>query len=500
MNTRRVVGVLAVIAALASSMANADFQEALRQYNAGAYDAAHGQFLALAELGDGASQFNLGAMALRGQGGPKDYATGVGWLLAAAENGYSKLAPEKLGAMEAKLTEEQRRVAQGIVSHYGHAALLTTVLPPPDFEAACPDVVSAKLLQDGPLVYPFYAQHESQDGIVITELTIGVDGLARDPEVLMAAPKDEFPAAAIDALLQGRFEPATQKGVPVESKLQTKTVFMMNGQGFLWRAGALKQLRTAADAGIPAGQYIVGLAATLDASVGIPTEDARKLLVSAAQGGNAEAQYWVGRRLEHLTLCHGDETKLPWLRQSAASGDGSAQLAVAMTLLSTAPTPEQLTQIRSLLGRAAESDSFYVRKHVTALMAASPLEGLRNPATALVVGKKLLKGDIQSDPQMFEALAAAYAVTGDFSGAVATQATGIKKAKKLYWNTSLMEERLATYRASKPWVGDLFLLPPATTVPPPLPSDGKICHEDVGNCKHRRADEPIAPVGSRIPR
>jgi len=35
-------------------------------------------FLALAELGDCSSQFNLAAMALKGQGGPKDAGSGVG--------------------------------------------------------------------------------------------------------------------------------------------------------------------------------------------------------------------------------------------------------------------------------------------------------------------------------------------------------------------------------------------------------------------------------------
>jgi hypothetical protein len=40
--------------------------------------------------------------------------TGVGWLLAAAGNGYSQLAPEKLSALEAKLTEEQRRLGSRI--------------------------------------------------------------------------------------------------------------------------------------------------------------------------------------------------------------------------------------------------------------------------------------------------------------------------------------------------------------------------------------------------
>src|SRR4029077_8231248 len=76
---------------------HADFQAALREYNAGHYDVAHAQFLALAELGDCSSQFNLGAMALQGQGGPKDAGSGVGWLQAAAGNGCERVPGQQGG-------------------------------------------------------------------------------------------------------------------------------------------------------------------------------------------------------------------------------------------------------------------------------------------------------------------------------------------------------------------------------------------------------------------
>ncbi len=168
--------------------------------------------------------------------------------------------------------------------------------------------------------------------------------MARDPEILMAAPREDFPVAAIDGLLQGRYQPAMKNGIPVESRITAKTVFMINGQGVLWSTGALQKVRAAAAVGEPSSQYLIGLAATLDTSLGIPIPDAHKLLVGAAQGGNPAAQYWVGRSFEPLAACNEDAKKLPWLRQSAASGDGSAQVALAMTLLAASPTPEQVVQ------------------------------------------------------------------------------------------------------------------------------------------------------------
>jgi hypothetical protein len=86
---------------------------------------------------------------------------------------------------------------------------------------------------------------------------------------------------------------------------------------------------------------------------------------------------------------------------------------------------------------------------------------VRDPGTALAVAMKLSAGEIQSDPQMFEAVAAAYAANGDFHNAVAQQRVAIAKARRLAWNTRLMDERLAAYRSGKPWRGDLFAVPAA---------------------------------------
>src|SRR5215467_9532166 len=89
--------------AMLCAVARADFSAALRDYNAGHYDQAQAQFLALAELGDCSSQFNLGAMALKGQGGPKDRGAGAGWLEAAASNGCQQLVGDRLATLRAGL-------------------------------------------------------------------------------------------------------------------------------------------------------------------------------------------------------------------------------------------------------------------------------------------------------------------------------------------------------------------------------------------------------------
>ena len=501
MVTRWTVHALVCGAVLASQLAHADFRQGLKDYTSGNYEAAHAQFLALAELGDGASQFNLGAMALQGQAGPKDVGSGVGWLVAAAGNGYLNMPPEKLAALRAKLTADQQTSAQVVIDHYGHTALLNTVLPPANFGVYCSDTVEPSAVELAPLEYPSFQANDRHDGIVILELTIGADGLARDPEVLMAAPTEDFPAAAVKSWIQGRFEPAARAGVPIESRVQVKASFTMSGGGALWSVGALRKVRDESASGEPGAQYLIGLAGSLDSSLQIPTEKAYQLLLSAAQGGQPQAQYWVGRRFAEMARCGQEGKDLASFQQAATAGYGPAQLALATHFLSAAASADSIAQAKALLEKAAQSDSFYARKHVAALMAASPIEGIHDPVTALAVARKLANGEIQVDPQMFEAVAVAYAINSNFSAAVSNQETAIKKAKALSWNTSLMAERLKAYQGSQPWTGDLFTVPPATTKPAPLKDAVKACYSGTPGCNDRAQPDTLkAPIGSRLPR
>ncbi len=458
MGVRSVCATLAVSALSSATPAHADFQTALGEYNAGHYEVAHAQFLALAELGDCSSQFNLGAMALKGQGGPKDAGSGVGWLQAAAGNGCERLVGNKVAGLTAKLSADESRAAAGIVARYGRDALHTQGIVSPDF--SCREQVAASVLQAPAPEYPRLAGDTRQGAIVITELTIGVDGLARDPEILLAVPETGFPAAAVESWLNSRFEPASRGGAPIESRLQAKSLFAIEGGSGLSGMDAYKSARQRADAGDPVAGYLVGLTASLDASLGISSARAGQLLLASARDGDSRAQYWVGSELHATAVCHSQVNGAVWLRHAADGGSASAQLMLATDLLSADPTGAQAAQARSLLERAATSDSFYVRKHVVALLAASPLDAVRDPGTALSVATKLAAGEIQSDPQMFEAVGAAYAASGDFRQASAQQQIAIRKARSLAWNTRVMTQRLAAYRDGRPWRGDLFALPP----------------------------------------
>jgi TPR repeat protein len=441
----------AALAALAMSVsfaARGDFSTAVNDYHAGRYDSAHAQFLQMAALGDCSSQFNLGAMALHGQGGPQDTGAGAGWLEAAVENGCGALVGGRLASLKPKLSDAEQRSAADIVAHYGRTALRAEGVVDP--ELACSDETGPTVL-DVPVADAGGAA--SADGLVIAVLTIGADGFPRDPQILLADPTAGFAAAAVEAWMHGRFAPATRGGVPVASQIQVRYVFARKEGTDLWSTAPLKDVRQAANAGDPGAEYRVGLA-----SYGTAGDSARAqdFLLRAARDGNPQAQYWIGARLRATSACHRDITGAAWLKRAAQGGAAAAQVILARDLLSGTPAAAQVAEARALLESAAPSSDYYVMKHVVLLLAASPIEAVRDPAAALRVARRLASGEIQSDPQMFEAVAAADAANGDFAGAAAEQETAIDRAKRLGWSTQPMQERLEAYRARRAWHGELL--------------------------------------------
>jgi hypothetical protein len=157
-----------------------------------------------------------------------------------------------------------------------------------------------------------------------------------------------------------------------------------------------------------------------------------------------------------VARCTPGDKSMPWLRAAADGGEGAAILELAQQMLLGEPSVEQQTQARALLAKAAQANNYYVQKHVIALMAAAPFPALHDPATARAVAERLATWGVEADPQMYEALAAAEAASGDYWKAGNNQWTAVKRAKELNWNTQLMDERLALYRKSHPWSGDLF--------------------------------------------
>jgi len=338
------------------------------------------------------------------------------------------------------------------MARYGPEALQEQGVVDP--QIICGDVTQPRPTQATAADTPAADRGKRQAAIVITALTVGADGRARDPEILLAVPDERFAASAVEAWLNSLFTPAQRGGGAVAARLEAKTSFADSAP--LADAEVIRRARPAADAGDGAAAYLIGLAALHDSSLGISGMRAKQLLLVAATDGNPDAQYWVGSQLRASAACHPHADGELWLRHAADGGNAAAQLRLAQDLLAGAPSAAQVTQARGLLQQAARSNAYYVRKHVIALLAGSSQEAVRDPPAALALARQLASGDIRTDPQMYEVVAAAYAANGDFHNATAQQRLAVDKAKALGWNARTLTEQLDAYRHDRAWHGDLL--------------------------------------------
>ena len=76
-----------------------------------------------------------------------------------------------------------------------------------------------------PPKYPDFARRARQEGTVVLEIVVSGDGSVSDVCVQGSTPFFDFETAAAEAVRKWRFEPATQRGVPVSARIQVAVLF-----------------------------------------------------------------------------------------------------------------------------------------------------------------------------------------------------------------------------------------------------------------------------------
>ena len=112
---KKLIALLIVCVAFATTPALAGWDEAQDAYQKGDYATALREWRPLAERGDIKAQYNLGSMYNKGEGVPQDYKEAAKWYRLSAEQGDAS-AQYNLGLMYAK--------GQGVLQNYKEAAKL----------------------------------------------------------------------------------------------------------------------------------------------------------------------------------------------------------------------------------------------------------------------------------------------------------------------------------------------------------------------------------------
>jgi TonB family protein len=104
--------------------------------------------------------------------------------------------------------------------------LITAKKPRSEFWARCTDGTPAEVTHHEPPHYPDNSKMHREEGRVATYLRIETDGTVSHLHVL-SAPSPDLAQAAIDALAQFRFTPATCAGMPIRTEGVSGAVFQM---------------------------------------------------------------------------------------------------------------------------------------------------------------------------------------------------------------------------------------------------------------------------------
>jgi uncharacterized protein len=400
----RVMSISALMV-VACASAKADLASASAAYKAQDYPKALAEYRELAEIGNAQSQYILGIMYFNGQGTNRNQLVGYGWIRLAADADYAQ-AKEAEPKMRAEIADENVERAQGLLKRFAPDALNSRIYPKILENCEYEDMVPAKRIQKSvsfdEAVYPAEPRRKGIEGSVNLELLIGVDGTVRDVNAFGGVPPGVFEVAATQWAESWKYTPALQKGNPTASTLTTMTIFKIDSStaDYSKANGYVKELRHKAEQGEAAYQYTYALILAGHPHYKKPWSESLPWFLKAAQAGMAPAQYRVGLSLLRGQGCEKDLVKArEWLLLAAQQAHPEAQVELARLSLKVGPQYEPDKAV-FWLDSAVKGGSINAKKYLASILAASPVEKLRDPTRA----QMLIEEVLQSKPKISSAL------------------------------------------------------------------------------------------------
>ena len=460
---RKTALVALLLCALAVPAARADVYAAAAAVEKQDFARAFELYREVAELGRLEGQENMAVSYVNGEGVKRDNVLGYAWARIARENGGGVEMQKIIDVIEPRLTDAARLRAAELQAMFGKEALQKTLLPVMKRGAGVDPACTVARPGNPADFYPAGALERGMTGSVILEFKVGTDGRAHHPRVLYGIPAIVFDEAGRLVVRASTFKPKIENGVAVPCTLRLRVKFSKSGASQPLEGGDFDEKIAAthklAVAGDPQSQLLYGL--ILLARPELDTEEApdhmAHWLLRAAQAGIPAAQFMIGN---FTLLGFGIEADVrkgrAWLERAAAAGQVDAQLALANYLLLPGPDAD-VAAATGWLEKASASGNREAGYRLAALFATSPDPAKRDPQRALELLAKVMD-DVDTDPTTYEIRAAAKAALGNFEEASRDQKRAIAFAKRLGWDPVPQRTRLDKYESGVAWTGDLFAL------------------------------------------
>jgi uncharacterized protein len=406
----------------------------------------------LAELGHPLAQENLAAMYVNGEGVKRDNVLGYAWAKLALQNGAGETARSIVEQIEPHLKDAARARIADVHARFGDEALQRNLLPRQTAFAPKDGVTPGCKMRspvDPDKFYPPTAREKRIGGTVVIDARVLPDGSAPLPRVVYSFPPGAFDAPARAVALGSGYSPQMENGVAVPCTMRFRVKFrhVAASEQFTDEASIqmLAELKAKAAGDDPNSQLLYSLIMMVRPAPDPDPELSSRWLLRAAQAGLPAAQYLVGEKFVSAFGWGPEEEKAArWLEMAGNRGSGEASTALASYLLR--PTHDTATRDRGFtwMQRAAESGHFEGRLFFAALLASWPDSSRRDPARALSLLDELEK-EFEYDPLSFEIRAAALAAQGKFEEATAAQKRAFSKARRAGWDGKSQQARIEMY-------------------------------------------------------
>ena len=257
--SKRAGAVVLLLGLTAAGNAGASYESAMKDYDAGRYEAAIAELQCLAAEGHSDARFNMAAMYLRGEGTQPDKVMAFAWLRVAAASGdpeaerlWMQIEPQMSGAeliqaeqIEFIATEPERERMLRLAA-FGRSIRQIDRANSVDDECTgqfeVPDVAPELVSRSDQVRvtrpdYPEKARAERRTGGVHVGVHLDKTGRVCYATVIESSGHADLDAAAVEAIRGWRWLPAQRDGQPVESITATALGFYLEDVSCLQRHG-----------------------------------------------------------------------------------------------------------------------------------------------------------------------------------------------------------------------------------------------------------------------